>query len=120
MKTRPWLFYGWTLLAMSAVCMFIIYGLRYSFSVFYVAILNEFGWSRADTALIFSVNVIVYGLTAPIAGGLVDRFGPRVVLPLGALALGLGAIASSQANAIWQFMALYGVVMALGISAAGF
>ena len=120
MKMHPWVYYGWTLLAMSAVSMFIIYGLRYSFSVFYVSILNEFGWSRADTALIFSVNVIIYGLTAPVAGGLVDRFGPRVVLPLGALLLGLGAIASSQANAIWQFMALYGVVMALGISAAGF
>lgn len=36
-----------------------------------------YGWSRASTGGIFSVNLIVYGIAAPFAGALVDRFGPK-------------------------------------------
>lgn len=120
MKKRPRLFYGWVILAVCLVTVFLVYGVRWSFSVFYVAILDEFGWSRADTALIFSANIIVYGITSPIAGTLVDRFGPRRVIPIGILLVVLGAVASSQAHAIWQFVILYGIILALGISIAGF
>ena len=48
------------------------------------------GWSRAATAFTFSVFTIVYGLNSPIAGGLVDRLGPRRVLPLAPSFWGLG------------------------------
>lgn len=59
------------------------HGARNSFSVFYVPILDEFGWTRASTAGIFSVNVIAYRMTDPFAGALVDRFGPERVLLIG-------------------------------------
>ncbi len=116
---RPAIFYGWVILASACVSMFFIYGLRYSFSVFYVAILNEFGWSRADTALIFSLHILTYGATAPIAGALVDRFGPRRAMPAGALLLTVAAGLSALGNAIWHFLILYGVLMAIGACIAG-
>lgn len=60
-----------------------VHGARNSFSVFYVPILDEFGWTRASTAGIFCVNAIAYGMTGPFAGALVDRFGPKRVLLIG-------------------------------------
>ena len=56
------LFYGWIIVADTIVIELLVYGIRYSFSVFHLSILNEFGWSRASTAGIFSMNIIVYGL----------------------------------------------------------
>lgn len=51
-KKSP-IFYGWIVLIVGFFCQLMVYGIRNSFSVFYVAILDEFGWSRADTALYF-------------------------------------------------------------------
>ena len=95
------------------------YALRNTFSVFYPALVEDFGWARGSTALMFSINIIVYGLTAPIAGGLADRFSPRVVFPVGICIMG-GAIAlCSVATQQWHFFLLYGVGAAAGLSITG-
>jgi len=113
-------FYGWVIVGIAALTLTLIYGVRYAFSVFYVSILDEFGWSRAATATIFSANVIVYGVTAPLFGTLLDRFGPRRLLPLGAALISLATVASSVADQIWHFYILFGVMVGLGSSAAGY
>ncbi len=118
-KQHPWIFYGWIVVAVSFVTLIMIYGLRYSFSVFYVAILDEFGWSRADTALIFSASLVTYGVVAPISGALLDRFGPRWIISIGALLATIGGILCSASNNIWQFFLFYGVVFALGTALGG-
>ena len=68
----PWVVLGavWVTLAISS-------GLYFSFPVFFVALLEEFGWSRGATSLAFSISSIVQGLLSPGVGILVDRFGPR-------------------------------------------
>ena len=119
MTKRP-IYYGWIIVLIGFACQFFIYGVRNSFSVFYLAILNDFGWSRADTALIFSINVVVYGFTSPFAGTLVDRFGPRKVMPVGILILALGTIACSIVSQIWHFYILFGLVAAIGSCLSGF
>jgi len=118
--TRPHrFFYGWVILA---ICFFTIvagYVCRNTFSVFYPAIVDEFGWTRGNTALIYSINVLVYGLVAPFAGGLADRFRPRYVLATGAVITGVGMALCSVASTKPQFYVLYGVVAAIGLSIAG-
>lgn len=112
-------FYGWVILA---ICFFTVvagYVCRNTFSVFYPAIVNEFGWTRGNTALIYSINVLVYGLVAPFAGGLADRFRPRYVLAAGAVLTGVGMALCSLATAQLQFYLLYGVLAAIGFSVAG-
>ncbi len=115
---RPF-FYGWIILAITFLT--IVGGLvsRNTFSVFYPAIVEEFGWTRGNTALIFSVNIFFYGLFAPIAGAMADRFRPRYVLAAGALLIGIGMAGCSMATEKWQFYLLYGVVAAVGLSMAG-
>ncbi len=113
------LFYGWAILAVGFITVVGGYACRNTFSVFYPAIVEEFGWARGNTALIFSINVLVYGLFAPFAGGLADRFRPRYVLAAGAVIMGLGISLCSLATEKWQFYLLYGVVASIGLSVAG-
>lgn len=112
------LYYGWVLAFVAFTTILVAYGVRYSFSVFYVELLKEFGWSRAATASIQSLNILVYGFTGPFAGFLLNRYG-RKVLPIGAIALGLGTIGSGLAHELWQFYGL-AVVIAAGMVCSGF
>lgn len=91
----------------------------YSFQVFFAALTREFGWSRAEGALGFSLFVLVYGLLSPFTGGLLDRFGPRRVVLAGALLLAAGFAASSQLTTLWQFYLFFGVLAAVGFGACG-
>jgi MFS family permease len=112
-------FYGWVIVAVTFLVFVVAYATWHSFSIFYVAVLQDFGWTRAATAATFSIFTIVYGLNSLVAGGLVDRFGPRVMLPAGGIVLGLGLIALTQMTEIWQFYLLFGVVIAVGLSTLG-
>jgi MFS family permease len=118
-KRGQGIFYGWVVLAASFISLVLGYAIRNTFSVFYPAIVEEFGWGRGNTALMFSISIIVYGLAAPLAGSLVDRFKPRLILSLGAFILGGGIALCSLATTQWQFYLLYGVVAAIGLSLVG-
>ena len=119
MSQQPRLFYGWVIVATALVMMAVGYALRNTFSVFYPVLVAEFGWDRGNTALMFSINVLVYGITAPIAGGLIDRFNPRLVFTAGVCLMG-GAIAlCSMASQQWHFYLLYGAIAACGLSLCG-
>ncbi len=99
--------------------MTVAYATRYSFSVFYPAILNEFHWSRAETALAFSINLVAYALINPVAGALIDRLGPRIVFPIGAVVCGLSMLGLSQINDMWQLY-LLSALLAVGVSLLGY
>ncbi|MER5496078.1 MFS transporter [Streptomyces sp. NPDC002561] len=75
---------------------------------------TEFGWSRGEIGLAVSIDMALYGLTAPFAAALMDRFGIRrvVVVALGAVAA--GALASVWMTASWQLMIYWGLLVGLG------
>ncbi len=116
---RPHVFYGWVVVATAFICLAIAYAIWNSFSVFFVAMSTEFGWTRADTALAFSVFTIVYGLFSPISGSLVDRLGPRVIVPVGGVVLAAGLFACSFLQHAWQLYLFYGVISAIGVNLVG-
>jgi len=115
----PDFYYGWTIVAVALVSMTFWFGIRSSFSVFYVTLLEEFPWNRAGSAGVQSVALIIYTLMAPLVGGLIDRFGPRRVIVPGILVLASGLIACSHIESLTQFYLLYGVVMGAGITCIG-
>jgi len=119
MKKRDSIFYGWIILCTALIVSVLGYAIRNTFSVFYPAIVEEFGWGRGNTALMFSITIIVYGFVAPAAGSLVDRFGPRLILPVGAFIVGGGVALCSMATAQWHFYLFYGIVVAAGLSLIG-
>ena len=113
------IFYGWIVLSIAFLTSVFGYAIRNTFSVFYPAIVDEFGWQRGDTALMYSFTIVVYGFVAPVAGRLVDSFGPRVVFPIGAVIMGGGMALCSMATTQWQFYLFYGVIVAAGLSLIG-
>ena len=64
--------------------------LMHSYAVYLVAFIEEFGWSRAETSVAYSVSQLVAGVSSPFVGALVDRLGPRRLLLLGGALLVLG------------------------------
>ena len=113
------LFYGWIIVGVALVSMAFWLGIRTSFSVFYVALLEDFSWSRGDSAGVQSMALITYTILAPLVGGLIDRFGPRRVIVPGVLILSLGLGLCATIDSLTQFYILYGVIMGSGISAIG-
>jgi len=113
------LYYGWIIVGVGLVSMAFWFGIRSSFSVFYVALIEEYPWSRAESAGVQSVALMVYTVLAPLVGGLIDRFGPRrVILPgIGVLFAGLMMCASMKT--LSQFYAYYGVFVGIGVTAIG-
>ena len=80
--------------------------------------LKEFGWTRAITSGAFSLASIISGVLAIAMGGLTDKFGPRIVMTLCGLLLGIGSLLISQISALWQLYLLYGILVGTGMSAA--
>lgn len=94
-------------------------GLHGTFGVFFVAMLDAFGWSRATTAGAISLAIVFEGLCLPWAGGLIDRIGGRKTLISGGLVLGLGLLCASTISSLWQFYFWIGIVSAVGIALIG-
>ena len=114
------IFYGWVIVAVSSVIQAMAYGVYHSWPAFYVAILDESGWTRAHTALIFSTASMVYGFSSVVVGALFDRFGPRKLFIPAAIVIAIGAVGCSQSGALWQFCIFYGFFVGFGACAAGF
>ena len=93
--------------------------IQYSFSVFFVALLKEFGWSRSMTAGAYSLFMILHGLISPFAGSLVDRFGPRRVFLSGSLFLGTAFALCSLTRSWWQLYLFFSVLTSMGVTATG-
>lgn len=91
-----------------------------SFSVFYVALLDDFHWSHAVGASIVSLNSLVYASVSPAVGYLFDRLGPRVLMPLAGLLMGLGFFLSGFSDSLWELYIFYGIVAAVGQGGLGF
>lgn len=94
-------------------------GLHGTFGVFFVAMLDTFGWSRAATAGAISLAIIFEGACLPWVGGLIDRFGGRKTLISGGLVLAVGLGFASTISSMWQLYFWVGIVSALGIALIG-
>ena len=110
---------AWRVVAATFVTLGLSYGFWYAYSVFLVAFLTEFGWSRSLVAGAFSLLVVVHGVSGPVLGWLVERFGPRAVIASGGAVLAGSLLLGAHINAVWQLYVVIGILAALGVSAAG-
>jgi len=104
-------------IAVTFVTLGLAYGVWYAYSVFLVALLREFGWSRSLVAGAFSVFVLVHGVLAPPLGWLADRVGPRPLFLAGGLVLGAALWLDGAVGRPWHLYAAFGVVSMLFIVA---
>ena len=97
----------------------LLYGIWYSYSVFLVALVEHFGWSRSVTAGAMSVFILTHGVFGPFAGRLVEKFGPRYLMMIGAVVMATGLLLTSQVTQWWQLYITFGLITALGLGACG-
>jgi MFS family permease len=110
--------YGWVVVAAGAMMTCVGFGAMMSLGVFLQPIAEATGWSRGGISAAATLNFLVMGVSAFLWGSLSDRLGPRIVVLLGSLFLGLGLVAASQATTLWQFQLLFGAFV--GIAAGSF
>ncbi|MET0378577.1 MAG: MFS transporter [Spongiibacteraceae bacterium] len=115
----PW-FYGWNVLFVSLMSVAMTIGIVVSsFTFFVMSWMEEFGGSRAQIMLALSAAQLVSGFVFPFAGRAMDKYPIRLVGAAGLLALAGGLLLVSFATALWQLMAIYGVLLSAANALAG-
>ncbi len=94
-------------------------GVGDTFIVFLLPLSDAFGWKRAEVSSVYSIYLVVTGLSAPLTGMLLDRWGPRVVYPAGLVLLGAGCLLAGHLTRLWQFQACIGIVNGMAVSMLG-
>ena len=117
--TRGGLHHAWVVLGALVVVMLLGSGLRAVFGVFIRPMEATFGWDRAALSGAAAISLLLLGAAGPIVGWLADQWGPRRVIFVSAILLGLGAMLSSRVSALWQIYITCGVLMGLGAGGVG-
>src|SRR3989304_4610607 len=113
-------FYGWIVVAVAFVTMAIGVNTRTAFSLLFPPILDEFGWGRGVTAGTISVGFLISMLFTPFLGRLMDRWGPRRVIPLGVGLICAGLVLGTLAREPWHLYLTLGVLVVGGSVCVGY
>ena len=108
--------YGWNILIGSFLILVIDGGLRFSFGLFIKPLVSEFSWERGAITLAYTLNMLVFACCQPLAGRLLDRFGPKCLFSISALVSSAGIILTSQTTSLSDLYLYYGVITAAGTS----
>lgn len=111
--------YGWFVLSLCFLTTLTSAGVRSSPSVLIHPLEAEFGWSRTMIASAVSMNLLLFGVAAPLSGYLIDRFGPRKVMMGSLLLLIVGVSGTMAMTQFWQFFLVWGVIVGLGAGGVG-
>ena len=106
--------YGWAMVGVTFLTALIAAGTVGAPAVFIVPLQKEFGWSTAEISSALSIRFILFGLMAPFAAALLNRYGLRNVTLASLLVVASGLVASLFMTQLWQLVLLWGVVIGLG------
>ncbi|MES5482702.1 MFS transporter [Bradyrhizobium sp. INPA03-11B] len=106
--------YGWVMVAVTFLAALISAGTVGAPGVFIVPLQKEFGWSTAEISSALSIRFILFGLMAPFAAALMNRYGLRNVTLAAQLIVVSGLVASLAMTQVWQLILLWGVVIGIG------
>ncbi|MBC7248398.1 MAG: MFS transporter [Actinobacteria bacterium] len=117
--TRRAVYYGWIVVAVAFLVMFVNYGVRSTQTVLIKGFSEDLGIGRGAASLPFTVCILAYALLAPVTGRLIDRFGPRWVMAGGAFLSGVGLWMCSRANSLAALVFFFGIVFGVGGNGIG-
>jgi len=108
------LHYGWVMVIMAACIMAVHAFAWYIFGIFLVPLTVEFNWERGALSGAFSMFVLMSGLSSILSGRLSDKYGPRILITLTGILIGIGLLLLSQINSLWQAYLIWGLFMGIG------
>ncbi|NEU31792.1 MFS transporter [bacterium LRH843] len=110
--------YAWIILLLVFFGLLAAQGVRLSFGAFITPWENEFSTNRSVISLIAFISYVVFGLSQPYVGKLIDKHGVRIVLSFSMLLIGITTILTFLVTSPWQLMILYGVIASIGFGGA--
>ncbi len=109
LKRKRWL------VAAAAVGVQLCLGAIYAWSVFVTPLMEDFGWSKTEVSITFTLVLVFYAVGMLVGGRWQDAAGPRTVVTAGGILLGLGYILASRANSLLWLYLTYGVLGGIGV-----
>jgi MFS family permease len=106
--------YGWAMIAVTFVTALVSAAAVGAPGVFIVPLQKEFGWSTAEISSAMSIRFVLFGLMAPFAAALMNRYGLRNMTLLALLVVVASLALSLGMTQVWQLMALWGVAVGIG------
>ena len=105
---------AWTVAAVAFLALVGAAGFRAAPGVLMVPLQQEFGWSTTVLSAAVSINLVLFGLTAPFAAALMERFGVRAVTATALALIGMGSALTVLVNQSWQILLTWGLLIGLG------
>lgn len=106
--------YGWAMVGVTFLTALVVAGAVGAPGVFIVPLQQEFGWSTAEISSALSIRLLLFGLMAPFAAALLNRYGLRNVTLVSLVIVAAGMTASLAMTQVWQLMLLWGFVVGFG------
>jgi MFS family permease len=106
--------YGWVMVGVTFLTALVSAGAVGAPGVFIVPLQKEFGWSTAQISSALSIRFVLFGLMAPFAAALMNRYGLRNVTLAALLTVVSALVISLAMNQVWQLILLWGVVVGIG------
>jgi MFS family permease len=113
------IFYGWWVVAAFSVMTFTSTGIRHAVGPFLKPIVADLGLDRASFSLVIALSLFLYGVFMPLAGMALDRFSVRVVSSVGTVLLVVSLVLTAMVRNLWEFAAVYGVLVPIGLAGTG-
>lgn len=109
----------WFILAASLVVILVTTGPRQSYSVFIEPLTAELGWSRTAVVLPYALLTLFWGLIQPVAGRLIDLYGPRAIVLVSVIIGGLVFISTAFVTELWQMILLFSIIYSVAVAGGG-
>jgi MFS family permease len=113
------IFYGWWVVAAFSVTTFISTGIRHAVGPFLKPIVADLGLDRASFSAVIALSLFLWGVFMPIAGLALNRFSVRTVTSFGTLVLAVSLVLTALVRNFWEFAAVYGVLVPIGLAGTG-
>ncbi|MEH7118356.1 MFS transporter [Neobacillus vireti] len=110
--------YAWIIVFVTFLALLAVQGVRLSFGAFVEPWEKDFSMDRGTLSLISTLSFIIYGLSQPMIGRMVDLLGPRKILSVSTFIVGLSIFLTSFVHHAWQLFILYGIFVSIGVGGA--
>lgn len=106
--------YGWAMVSVTFLAALVSAGVAGAPGVFIAPLQKEFGWTTAEISSALSIRFFLFGLTAPFAAALMNRYGLRAVSATALVFVAFSLLFSLGMTQLWHMMALWGVLGGIG------
>ena len=106
--------YGWIVVGICFVSLMLVYSVRSSLGLMMPFWEDDPGWTRDLSSNAGALVLVLMAVSSPIAGNLIDRYGPRAVCSAGLMCLGIGVFAVTFSNEAWHLILAYGGLIGIG------